>query len=194
MKNSSNLTSTDVITFRLADPSDWPEIWPFWREIVSVGETHPYPLDATEVAARKIWLEPEGAAIYVAEMQLTKERKSIVAAMQTRPMRYGNGRHVANFDLMVAPWARGQGIGRQLASFVIEDCQRKGYQAMEAYSVVSVNPALKLWESLGFTKCGFSPAAFDHPVYGLVDTLYLHKWLIHPKSNNVCNENANINA
>lgn len=192
MKELSQSLLTGEVTLRPAHNADWAEIWPFWREIVSAGETHPYPVDSTEAVAKKIWLEPAGAAVYVAELRVTGEQRIIVAAMQIRPMRYGNGGHVANFDLMVAPEARGRGIGRQLAAFVIEECRRIGYRAMEAYSVVSVNPALKLWESLGFVKCGVSPAAFDHPVYGLVDTFYLHRWLINPTLNHVSNEKNSI--
>jgi GNAT superfamily N-acetyltransferase len=185
MVTSSTSLLKGEVTFRPAIHSDWEAIWPFWSEIVSAGETHPYPLDSTEAVAKKIWLEPAGSAVYVADMRTDEGRSIIVAAMQTKPMRYGNGCHIANFDLMVAPVARGLGIGRQLASFVIEECRKKGYRAMEAYSVVSVNPALKLWESLGFVKSGSTPAAFNHPVYGMVDTFYLHKWLINPNPKNV---------
>lgn len=161
------------VVLRRADSSDWPKIWPLWEQIVSAGETHPYPLDSTEDDAVELWLKPARSAIYVAE-----QRDAIVAAMMTKPMRYGNGDHIANFDLMVSPEFRSQGVGRQLALHVIETC-RSGYEAMEAYAVVDVNHhAVQLWHSLGFKTIAIVPRAFRHPVYGSVGVHHMYMSLI----------------
>ncbi|MER6529567.1 GNAT family N-acetyltransferase [Streptomyces sp. NPDC001508] len=163
------------ITMRAADTEkDWPRIWPLWRAVVSRGETHPYPVDATEAEARTIWLAPSRSAVYIAERE-----GALVAAMMTKPMRSGNGDHIANFDLMVAPEWWGQGIGRALATYVIDATQRAGYLAMEAYSVVDTNEqALKLWNALGFRTLATVPDAFRHPVHGLVGVHLMHRQLV----------------
>lgn len=168
-----NLTKDLDVTFRQADSSDWPKIWPFWKQIVSAGETHPYPMDSTEEDAVALWLKPARSTIYVAE-----HRDAIVAAMMIKPLRYGNGDHIANFDLMVRPEFRGRGVGRKLALHVIEAC-RTSYEAMEAYAVVEVNDhAVKLWHGLGFQTIAIAPRAFRHPVNGMVGVHHMYKSLI----------------
>ncbi|WDD95004.1 GNAT family N-acetyltransferase [Burkholderia sp. FERM BP-3421] len=163
----------EAVEVRRADAADWPRIWPLWRRIVSAGETHPYPLDATEEDAIALWLRPPRAALYVAERDGV-----VVAAMQTKPLRYGHGDHIANFDLMVTPECWGHGVGRALAEYVIDACRAAGYAAMEAYAVVAANErAVRLWHGLGFETLAIVPRAFRHPTQGLVDVHHMYRSL-----------------
>ncbi|WP_205417419.1 GNAT family N-acetyltransferase [Trinickia diaoshuihuensis] len=158
---------------RPAKPYDWSHIFLIWKQVVSAGRTHPYPLESTEQDAVKLWLEPPRSAVYVGEVD-----GRIVAAMMTKPMRYGNGDHIANFDLMVHPDCRGRGVGRAVASYVIDATRRAGYKAMEAYAVVAVNaPAVALWHGLGFKTVATIPSAFRHPDHGLVPVHYMYQAL-----------------
>jgi len=169
----SGLCPADDIMVRPADVSDWPRIWPIWKRIVECGETHPYPIESTEQDAVSLWLAPKRSAIYVAEQAGT-----VVAAMMTKPMRYGNGDHVANFDLMVDPACRGLSVGRKLSTYVIEATRRAGYFAMEAYAVVETNIAsVRLWRSHGFEIVGTVPGAFRHPIHGLAAVHHMYKVL-----------------
>ena len=34
---------------------DWPQVWPFFDEIVQAGETYAYPTDLTSEQARALW-------------------------------------------------------------------------------------------------------------------------------------------
>lgn len=161
------------INVRRADSSDWPKIWPFWKQIVSAGKTHPYPMDSTEEDAVSLWLKPARSAIYVAE-----HRDVIVGAIMTKPMRYGNGDHIANFDLMVSPDFRGHGVGRKLISHVIET-SRTDYEALEAYAIVEMNEhMIELCHSLGFQTIAIVPRAFRHPINGMVGVHHMYKSLI----------------
>ncbi|MFI2608852.1 GNAT family N-acetyltransferase [Kitasatospora sp. NPDC018619] len=152
------------LTCRTADVyQDWPRIWPVWQRVVSAGETHPYPVDATEKEARALWLDPHRSVVHIAEAD-----GELLAAMMTKPLRYGPGDHVANFDLMVNPDHWGKGVGRILADHVIDATRTAGYHAMEAYAVVETNHrALRLWQSLGFQSMAVVPEAFRHPRFGL---------------------------
>jgi ribosomal protein S18 acetylase RimI-like enzyme len=53
-----------------------------------------------------------------------------------------------------------------------------GYAAMQFNAVVETNaPAIRLWESLGFTILGTVPEAFRHPARGLVGLHIMHRFL-----------------
>jgi GNAT superfamily N-acetyltransferase len=174
MHDVSTPSLLDAVELRAADAADWPRIWPLWQRIVSAGETHPYPLDATEEEAIAIWLRPRRAALYVAEHD-----GAVLAAMQTKPLRYGHGDHIANFDLMVVPEWWGRGIGRALAEHGIDACRAAGYAAMEAYAVVEVNErAIRLWQGLGFRTIAIVPRAFRHPTQGLVGVHHMYRSLL----------------
>lgn len=163
----------EELIVRPAKSSDWNEIFPIWKQVVSAGKTHPYPLDSTEQDAVELWLKPRRSAVYVGEAG-----GRVVAAMMTKPMRYGNGDHIANFDLIVHPQCRGRGIGRAVASYVIDATRKAGYAGMEAYAVVAVNaPAIALWHGLGFETVAIIPAAFRHPDHGLVGVHHMYQSL-----------------
>ena len=66
-------------------------------------------------------------------------------------IRAGLGAHVANGSYMVAPEARGKGIGRQIGQFSIDEAKRLGFAAMQFNFVVKSNEkAVRLWRSLSF--------------------------------------------
>jgi hypothetical protein len=44
-------------------------------------------------------------------------------------------------------------------------------------AVVTTNPAVELWRSLGFVILGTVPDAFDHPVHGPVGLHIMHRKL-----------------
>lgn len=158
---------------RPAKSSDWNEIFPIWKQVVSAGKTHPYALESTEQDAVELWLKPPRSAVYVGEAA-----GKVVAAMMTKPMRYGNGDHIANFDLIVHPQCRGRGVGRAVASYVIDATRKAGYAGMEAYAVVAANaPAIALWHGLGFETVSIIPAAFRHPDHGLVGVHHMYRSL-----------------
>lgn len=103
---------------------------------------------------------------------------SIVGTSYIGPNQAGNGAHVANAGYVVAPDARGLGIGRLLGLDSLEVARAEGFTAMQFNLVVATNTAaVGLWSDLGFDVVGTVPGAFDHPEVGLVDAHVMHRLL-----------------
>lgn len=154
------------IECRLARSEDWTKIWRIFSDVVAKGDTYAYAPDINEDDARSAWMfeGPGRAATYVATAG-----KALGATAYLKPNQPGLGDHVANAGWMVAPSFEGQGIGRTLAHYVIEEARRVGYLAMQFNAVVATNTrAIQLWESLGFSIVGTVPDAFRHSGEGLV--------------------------
>ncbi|MCZ7458683.1 GNAT family N-acetyltransferase [Streptomyces sp. WMMC940] len=148
---------------REATAQDWERIWPFWRRIVSAGDTYAWDPDTSESAARALWMAPSHR-VFVAE----DEDGAVVASAYVRPNYGGPAAHIANAGFMVAPEQAGRGVGRRLAEYVIDRARRDGYTGMVFNAVVETNPATRLWEALGFRVVGTVPGAFRHPEHGAV--------------------------
>ena len=152
------------MTIRPATADDWPQIWPFWREIVEDGETYAYPPDLTSDQARDLWLyEPPGQTVVLVEDEW------VLGSATMGPNRPGRGAHVGTASFMVSPDVRGRGVGRRLAEYVVQWHREQGYRGIQFNAVVETNTAaVRLWESLGFEIIGTVPEAFDSRAHGLV--------------------------
>ena len=158
------------MTIRPASGADWPAIWPFWRDIVEAGETYAYPLGVTADQARGWWLEPPPGQTVVLE-----EDGVVLGSAKMGPNRPGRGTHVGTASFMVAPEARGRGVGRRLAEYVVQWHSEQGYRAIQFNAVVETNTAaVALWQSLGFRIVGTVPEAFDSRAHGLVGLHVMH--------------------
>ncbi|MGK5741586.1 N-acetyltransferase family protein [Micromonospora sp. URMC 103] len=159
---------------RPATAADWPDIWPFLREIVAAGETYTWPRDVDEDTARRLWLvPPPGRTVVAAEPDGT-----VLGSAKLTPNQLGPGAHVANASFMVAPAAGGRGVGRALGEHVLDLARADGYRAMQFNAVVSTNTrAVALWRSLGFEVVGRVPDGFHHPAHGYVDLLVMYRRL-----------------
>ena len=156
---------------RDASAADWPRIWPFWRRIVSAGETYAWDPHTPEPVARELWMAP-AARVFVVE-----DGEQVVASAYVKPNYGGPAAAVANAGFMVDPAHAGRGIGRRLAVHVLAEAGRDGYRAMVFNAVVATNPAVDLWRSLGFVIVGTVPDAFDHPVHGPVGLHIMYRRL-----------------
>lgn len=162
-----------TIEIRRASTVDWPAVWPLWQAIVSAQETYMYdPFTSTE-QARRIWFPDPPAETYIA-----LDDDSVVGTYLLKPNAVGPGAHVANAGFMVAPAARGKGVGRRLAEHCLRRATECKYIAMQFNAVVSTNTgAIELWKSLGFTIAGTVPQAYRHRTAGLVDIHIMHRAL-----------------
>ena len=152
------------MTIRPATTDDWPRIWPFFRAIVDEGETYAYPADLTSEQACALWLEPPPAATVVLE-----EGGRILGSAKMGPNRPGRGAHVGTASFMVSPQARGRGVGRRLAEWMVDWHRDQGYRGIQFNAVVETNTAaVALWRDLGFTIVGTVPGAFRSRTHGYV--------------------------
>ena len=151
-------------------PDDWPQVWPFFDEIVRAGETYAYPLDVGPEEARELWtMRPPGQTVVL------EEGGRILGSAAMGPNRPGRGAHVGTASFMVAGEARGRGVGRRLADYVVRWHREHGYRAIQFNAVVETNTsAVRLWQSLGFRIVGTVPEAFDSAAHGLVGLHVMH--------------------
>ena len=91
------------------------------------------------------------------------------------PNKPGPASHLANAGFMVDPAVRGRGIGRQLAAHCFDRARELGYRGMVFNAVVSTNPAVRLWQSLGFAEVGRVPGAFRLPDASFADLLIMYR-------------------
>jgi L-amino acid N-acyltransferase YncA len=154
---------------RPANPQDWPRIWPFFAQIVTAGETYAYPDPITEDEGRALWMQTEPGHTVVAVDEVVDPATAVLGSATWGPNRPGRGSHIATASFMVAPSAQGRGVGRALATHVVEAARAAGYHGMQFNAVVETNTAaVHLWQDVGFQIIGTVPEAFDHREHGLV--------------------------
>ena len=157
-------------TIRPMSDADWPAVVAFWSETVEAGETHAFPLGLSSEEARGWWDEaPPGATVVL------EEDGEVLGSAKMGPNRPGRGSHVGTASFMVAPHARGRGVGRRLGEHVVRGHQEQGYAAIQFNAVVETNTAaVALWRSLGFTVVGTVPGAFESAAHGRVGLHVMH--------------------
>jgi L-amino acid N-acyltransferase YncA len=149
---------------RPATDHDWPRIWPVFAAIVAEGETYAYPEDLTLETGRAWWMESPPALTVVLE-----EDGDLLGTAKMGPNRPGRGDHVGTASFMVDPSAQGRGVGRALASYVVDWHREQGYAAIQFNAVVETNlAAVHLWQSVGFEIIGTVPGAFRSASHGPV--------------------------
>lgn len=154
---------------RAAAEADHDPIWRILHAVVATGDTYAIDPYISREEALAYWLGADIQA-YVAE-----SLGRIVGTYILRPNQSGGGSHVANAAFMVAPDARGQGIGRAMGEHCLSEARRLGFRAMQFNFVVSANEsAIRLWKELGFEIVGTLPGAFRHPEKGYVDVFVMY--------------------
>ncbi|HET9022909.1 MAG TPA: GNAT family N-acetyltransferase [Ornithinibacter sp.] len=156
------------------EDADWVRFLPILRGVVAAGETYAYPEDLTSAQARELWVESPPGVTVVA----VADDGTLLGSAKSGPNRPSRGSHVATASFMVAPEARGMGVGRALAEWVITWAREQGYAAMQFNAVVETNTgAVALWRDLGFEVIGTVPRAFDSASHGLVGLHVMHRYL-----------------
>ncbi len=161
-----------IIECRRASEADKPEIWRVISSVIATGDTYVYEPDSSETEMMETWFMPEKHN-YVAVLD-----GKVVATFWLRANQPGLGSHVANAAYMVAPEARGKGIGRQIALWSLDEARRLGFSAMQFNFVVKSNAAaVKLWHDIGFEIIGEIPDAFDHAKNGMTNAYIMYRKL-----------------
>ena len=95
------------------------------------------------------------------------EEGVVLGSAKMGPNRPGRGDHIGTASFMVAPEARGRGVGRTLAEYVVQWHRDQGFRGIQFNAVVETNTAaVRLWESLGFRIIGTVPGAFRSATHG----------------------------
>ncbi|GAA0576149.1 GNAT family N-acetyltransferase [Kribbella sandramycini] len=165
-----------TVQIRVATDADWPAIWPFFREIVTARETYAYDPELTAEQAERMWMTPSpGARTTVA----VDAEGTVLGSANMYANRPGPGAHIASASFMVAAAARGHGVGRALGTDMIEWAGREGFRGIQFNAVVAANePAVHLWQALGFEIIGTVPEAFDHAKLGYVGLHVMYRPLV----------------
>ncbi|HJX82287.1 MAG TPA: N-acetyltransferase [Candidatus Udaeobacter sp.] len=162
-----------MVEIREATAANRDAIWDIFREVVAARDTYAFDPGMSRQDALGYWFQAN-TRTYVAESS-----GHILGTYILRPNQSGGGSHVANAAFMVAPVARGRGIGRAMAEHCLTEGRRLGFRAMQFNFVVSTNdPALRLWQKLGFKIVGILPDAFRHPEKGYVDVYVMFRSLL----------------
>lgn len=158
---------------RAAAQADCVAIWKIFHEVVAAGDTYAIDPEMSREDALAYWFSAD-TRTYVADSTV-----GVVGTYVLRPNQSGGGSHVANAAFMVAPEARGQGIGRAMGEHCLSEARRLGFRAMQFNFVVSTNEsAVRLWQQLGFEIVGTLPGAFCHPESGYVDVYVMYRSLL----------------
>ena len=157
---------------RQATAVDSDAIWDIFHSVVVTGDTYTFDPDISREEAHAYWLHPSNWC-YVAERE-----GNVVGTYILRPNQSGPGSHVANAAFMVSLGARGLGVGRKMGEHALSEAGRLGFLAMQFNFVVSTNePAVNLWQQLGFEIVGTLPGVFRHPEKGSVDAYVMFRSL-----------------
>ena len=160
-------------TVRPADANDWAAIWQIMIAVTRAGDTLTYPTDLAENDGRSLWMGSGGQSIVAVDGM-----GRVLGTAKMGANQLGPGGHVATASFMVAPSARGKGVGKMLGEAVINWAKASGFRSIQFNAVVLTNvAAVSLWKSLGFDVVGTIPGAFAHPTQGDVSLYVMHRSL-----------------
>jgi ribosomal protein S18 acetylase RimI-like enzyme len=148
---------------REAHSDDWPGIWAIVAEVLAEGEAYTYDPGLTEDEARGMWMQPAPWRTTVAV-----DGEQVLGAATWGPNQSGPGSHISNANFVVASETRGRGTGTALVEDTLARARAEGYAGMQFNAVVETNPAVTLYERMGFQIIGTVPGAFIHPQHGPV--------------------------
>ena len=160
------------MNLRPATRSDEDAIWEIFHAVIASGDTYVFDPQMPREEAVAYWFRSDTHP-YVAEHD-----DRIIGTYILRPNQPSLGSHIANAAFMVSPAARGLGAGRRMGEHCLEEARRLGFRAMQFNFVVSTNePAVRLWQQLGFRIVGTLPGAFRHARLGYVDAYVMFREL-----------------
>lgn len=171
-----------MLEIRKATKSDIPQVWKIIKSVISRGDSYTFASDSPREKLLGFWFakdkETYVAVLSEPEAAATGSTSKIIGTFFIKANQPDLGSHICNAGYMVAPEAKGKGIGRKMAEFSLLEAKKAGYQAMQFNFVVKSNEiAVKLWLALGFEIIGEIPEAFQHQELGLTNALIMYRKL-----------------
>ncbi|HWK07547.1 MAG TPA: N-acetyltransferase [Puia sp.] len=161
-----------MIEIRKAVATDADEIWHITKEVIATGDTYVFAPDSSKEKMLGFWYGQDKHT-YVALVD-----DEIVGVFLIKDNQPDLGSHVANAAFMTSPQASGQGIGKKMGEFSLEEAKRMGYKAMQFNIVIKSNTrAVHLWKKLGFNIIGEIPEAFNHSRDGFTNAYIMYRKL-----------------
>ncbi len=161
-----------MIHIRKSLAADADEIWNILQPIIREGDSFVYSPLSTKEEMLGYWLDKKKHT-YTALIN-----DKIVGTFFIQDNQPGLGSHIANAGYATSPKAYGQGIGKQMGIFSLEEARRHGYKAMQFNIVVKTNErAVRLWKDIGFKIIGEIPDAFQHRALGQVNAYIMYQKL-----------------
>ncbi len=170
-----------MVTIRKAGDADKPGIWQIIKAVLAGGDTYVFEPDTPESDMLAYWFSPE-KHVYVAVSEppgsAGGQFEEVLGTFWLKSNQPGLGDHVCNAAYMVSPDAQGQGVGKLMAEFSLDEARRLGFKAMQFNFVVASNTAaIRLWQSIGMEIIGTIPDAFRHNSLGMTDALIMFRKL-----------------
>lgn len=161
-----------MINIRKSNSTDANEIWEILKPIIHEGDSFAFSPKSTKEEILDYWFS-SSKYTYTALLD-----GKIVGTFFIQDNQPGLGSHIANAGYATSPNAYGQGIGKQMGIFSLDEARKLGYKAMQFNIVVKTNErAVKLWQSIGFNIIGEIPEAFQHKSLGLVNAYIMYQKL-----------------
>lgn len=161
-----------MIEIRKATPTDSNRIWEIIKDVISPGDTYVFDPDSSREKMLAYWCSQDKHT-YVALLN-----GEIVGTFVIKDNQPDLGSHIANASYMTSPPASGQGVGKTMGEFSLQEAKRLGYKAMQFNIVIKSNDrAVRLWKKLGFNIIGEIPEAFNHKRDGLTNAYIMHRKL-----------------
>jgi len=112
-------------------------------------------------------------AVFVAE-----EAAEIVGRLTIRRDPHPSSAHVADFGLMVAAAHRGRGVGKALLAVAEKWAGGAGVTKLELHVFPHNEPAIGLYEKLGYEREGYRRVHYRRPDGRFVDAILMAKLLV----------------
>jgi len=127
-----------------------------FNRILAAGEGYPQagPIDYEDF--RDYWVD-HSTAVVVAH----RADGEFAGSYYLKPNGYGRAAHVANAGYFVVAEQRGVGAGEALVRHSMELAIELGFDALQFNFVFDSNPAVRLYERMGFTVVGRVPDVID---------------------------------
>lgn len=157
---------------RKATNDDHEAIWNILKTVIATGDTYCFAPDSSKEKMLNYWCN-DGKHTYVAVVD-----EKVVGTFVIKDNQIDLGSHIANAAYMVSPDYAGQGIGKLIGEYSIEEAKKLGYRAMQFNIVVKSNErAVRLWQRLGFDIIGEIPDAFNHVQNGYTNAYVMYRKL-----------------